>query len=93
MDKLNLLGEQLSVRVRVDYEGAHLSHVTTLLTLDELRQCLADQGLHIVTAAEKAVLEAANLVLDSSLRRIADENGGCLADWAKAELAKREPKP
>lgn len=50
---------------------------------------LEAQGLHVVTAADKAVLKAGNLVLDSSLRRIADENGGCLADWARAELARR----
>lgn len=41
------------------------------------------------TPAERAVLDAGNLVLDESLRRIADENGGCLADWARAELARR----
>jgi hypothetical protein len=49
-------------------------------------------GEHVVSAADQAVLEAGNLVLDSSLRRIADENGGCLADWAKAELARRAVK-
>lgn len=54
------------------------------------RKGLAAHDLHVISAADKAVLEAGNLVLDSSLRRIAEENGGCLADWAKAELARRE---
>ena len=57
--------------------------------LASLSAWLLPHGLHIVSEAERKVLDAGNLVLDESLRRIADENGGCLADWAQAELARR----
>lgn len=63
-----------------------------LVTLADIRLVLGRHGLHLVSEADKRVLDAGNLVLDSSLRRIADENGGCLADWAKAELARRGEK-
>lgn len=41
-------------------------------------------------AARIAVLNASNLILASTLRRLAEENGGTVADWAHAELARRE---
>ncbi len=85
---LNLLGESLSVRIRVDYEGAHLSHATALFTLDELRECLAAQGLHIVTAGEKAVLATCADLADSTC--LAYQRSGPFRFVAQTELFRRE---
>jgi len=78
---------------RSDQDRCCLSCGVDLVSLTELRAMLSASGLHVVGAKAHAVLKAGNLVLDSSLRRIADENGGCLADWATAELARRGEQP
>jgi hypothetical protein len=73
-----------------DQPGLRLVRESELLPAPFTVRMVREQGWELVQPGSKAVLEAGNLVLDSSLRRIADENGGCLADWARAELARRE---
>jgi hypothetical protein len=60
--------------------------------LNERDKLRAELGRRGMSTLDQAVLDASHLILDWSLRRIADENGGCLADWANAELARREAK-
>lgn len=61
-------------------------------TLAELREALAHFGLHVITAAEKLVLEAAGSVPE----RVLETWCGHVSDWprriARAELARREAK-
>ena len=66
-------------------------HNGVMVTLDSLREQLATQSLHVVTAAEKAVLDAMARV---TIRQ--DGDGHCSIpgiEWEeplRAELARRE---
>ena len=62
-----------------------------LLTVSELRALLAAQGLHIIDAQQKAVLEACEALMACTLRPggVAD-NYTDFEKVAKAELARRK---
>lgn len=89
---LNIVGEMLSVRIRVDYDGARLSHVTELFFVDEVRDCLAQDGLHVVSAADKAVLDACAALSDGSLRWLVRGTSVDIVALAEAEFARRGVK-
>jgi hypothetical protein len=63
--------------------------------LDRLRPLLATQGLHIATAAQKAVLDAMAVLPEKLLRSWVDASQITrgLPQLAVAELARREAKP
>jgi len=65
----------------------------TATSLDELRALLATQGLRIVDAKDRAVLEAMSKAPGESLQQNVDD-AEITPDWylalAKAELARRE---
>ena len=77
-----------------------------MLSVREMREALAAQGLHVVTAAEKAVLDAAKVIPEEYLRRKrrsfeyieafdhrharTDVVKNELSDFCDAELARRE---
>jgi hypothetical protein len=52
-------------------------------------EVLTDEQFAELERLTVRVLQFGNLVLESSLLRIADENGGSLALWATAELDRR----
>lgn len=60
------------------------------LDLDGLRALLAAQGLHVVTAAEKTVLDAMAEVPYHCLKRQLNSNHRDEREAAAAELARRE---
>ena len=66
-------------------------HNGVMLSVDDLREQLAAQGLHVVTAADKAVLDA---MADSARPKLCALielwPGSALADACRAELARRE---
>lgn len=59
-----------------------------MLSVREMRAKLEAHGLHVVTAADKAVLDACAEKSDSTLRLVQ----GRMRDVARAELARREQK-
>ena len=71
--------KRVAVWVTVDAK-----HNGVMVTLDSLREQLAAQGLHVVTAADKAVLDAMrNVDVDEPTLRD-------LLPAVRAELARRE---
>lgn len=61
------------------------------VTIDSVREALEARGLHIVTAAEKRVLDAMAEVHEAALKQRVERGKGLgLGDSCEAELARRE---
>lgn len=67
-----------------------LDGTTVAMTVDEAKAALATKGLHVVTAADKAVLDAmaSAWIEGGKFHNRLDKRAVCLAELARREAAK-----
>lgn len=87
--KEDYFGQCVPEDASMNYRIEAASGLLCLSDPEHLKQALFDAGLHVVVAADKAVLDASGAIVVDNLVQIAERNGRRMSRWARAELARR----